>query len=332
MKKVIALALVLLICLGAVACRKSDVPEGMKDVTVSGEPFILYVPENWTSNADSGISGAFRNVPEPMLVSAYYMTPSDGDLTVEAYLAACLQSAADRLSDFELVSNPESSVLGGADAYRIEYKAERNGVDYAVTQYATKYRGDMVTLCFYVPVDSFDGVAEEVASILDVFVLREREEAHADAVTDKHTPEGMKIASGDDTEYRLYVPSAWICSSQKATGFAYYPESTRSNVSVTSYSPAEVMTAAEHWEEVREVYAEELDGFEVLSEGTYRVANRDAVDVVYRVWDGTVCFRIRQTILVYRDMVYTVTYTAVDECFDLHAEDVDAMLDSFTFR
>ena len=142
----------------------------------------------------------------------------------------------------------------------------------------------------------------------------------------------MKIASSDNIEYRLYVPTSWICNSESGKSEAYYPESGKPNITVTSYSPDSPLSATEYFEICEKEYKDVLFGYELLSTDERRVAERDAVSYTYRAVYGETSFKLMQTVLVYNEMIYSITYTALDDSFDTHIDDVNAILDAFIFR
>ena len=45
-----------------------------------------------------------------------------------------------------------------------------------------------------------------------------------------------------------------------------------------------------------------------------------------------VSVKIMQTLFTYNQSIYSITYTALADRFDAHLEDVNRMLDTFTFR
>lgn len=51
--------LLVMLCGTLIACSNQKVPTGMQDVTAAGQDFMLFVPMTWTSNARSGVSGAY---------------------------------------------------------------------------------------------------------------------------------------------------------------------------------------------------------------------------------------------------------------------------------
>ena len=334
MKKITALLFAILILVTSlISCGSTeDVPKGLINVTAEGEPFKLYVPEEMTSNVQSGISGAFTYVlgNAKLVVSARYYTPSV-EMTAEGYLRTCAEGYAESLEEFDLVS-VEATVLGGKDSCEMKYTVTIDKIKYTCLQYAVLNKSDIVSLYFYIPTDAYEMSSEMIEKVTKEFVLCDRPEDSGDEVVDKKTPEGMKIASSDKIEYRLYVPKSWVCNSESGKSEAYYPESERSNVTVTSYSPNEAMTLADYVNACKESYAEAVDGYELISETEAVMAERDAVSLTYTaVYDG-IQYRIRQTSVLYGKMLYTLTYTARAEVFEEHLGDVDKMVEVFTFR
>ena len=120
-KKLTALILALIFCVCAVGCsvKDADAPEGMKSATVEGEPFVLYVPESWTLNTVSGISGAYYAPVDGLFVSARYTA---SELNKTEYLKECIEAYKSEYADreFLLIENEETAAtLGGKDAARI---------------------------------------------------------------------------------------------------------------------------------------------------------------------------------------------------------------------
>ena len=120
------LSVLLLFCMLA-SCgnsNKDNAPEGMKSATLEGEPFMLYVPEAWSVNTASGISGAYYNSPQTILVSARYYTPADPSMTLDAYVDLCSSLNAASQSGYTILSR-EAALLGGVDAVRLSYAVKK---------------------------------------------------------------------------------------------------------------------------------------------------------------------------------------------------------------
>ena len=333
MKRFTALIIaVLLFCpLFFTSCERESVPDGMKLASFEGEPFKLYVPEAMTLNLESGISSAFSNIPEKFMISARYYTPSDAEMTLDDYMDYCAKGYAESLDSFDMTSL-EATVLSGVDAKRMSYTAKFDSVNYSCEQFTVLYRGDMISLNFYIPSHSAEKYAESVNEIAGVFELCDKPEPVNDEVVDKKTPDGMKIASSDIVEYRLYVPKSWICSSESGKSEAYYPESQKTNVTVTSYLPGEVTTIKEFSALCEKEYEKSISGYELISKEDATVVEKDAIDLTFTANYGGAVYKIRQVLVIYNEMAYFITYTATEENFDLHIDDFDKIVSEFKFR
>lgn len=335
-KKITALTLSLILCalcLVTTACSKKDdsIPEGMKSATISGEPFILYVPEGWTDNTSSGISSAYYPSTEKILVSARYFTPENEDLTIDAYIDACDERYADTLQSYSQTERTPA-LLGTENAVKLSYTMVKDDVALTCFQITALYRGDMISLYGYCPAELYETVSEDYDQIASEFVLCEKSEPNENEITDKKTPDGMKIASADHLEYRLYVPKTWVCDPESGRSEAYYPESQKSNISLTSYSPAESISVQDYFAKCEEEYKTALPEYQRISETETRVADRLAYSYVYTTVVEGVEFTLMQTVFTYNEMMYSLTYTAMSDTFDIHLEDVEAILSAFRFR
>ena len=335
-KKITALTLAILlcaICLLTTACAKKNngVPDGMKSVTIGGEPFILYVPESWTDNTGSGISSAYYSSPQTILVSARYFTPADDALTVDAYLDGCEAQYEDTLQSYAKVAR-EAALLGDENAQRLSYTMIRDGVVYECFQIAASYHGDIISLYGYCPEEIYEDRIEDYDQIISEFVFCEKEDLSGEEVVDKKTPDGMKIASADQLQYRFYVPKNWICDPTSGRSEAIYPESQKSNVAVSVYSPEESISVQDYFAQCEKDYEKTLPQYERLSEKERTVAERKAFSYTYRCVVEGLEFRMMQTVFAYNGDLYSITYTALADTFDTHLEDVEAMLSAFRFR
>ncbi len=329
-KRIFAVLLVAVMCLLAAGCANDGAPDGMYRLSPEGEPFVMYVPEQWTSNTSSGIVSAYYSSIDNIAVSAEYFIHENANITLSEYADELANAYADGL--FIHLTARKAAVLGGADAIELIYTSDSDGKEFTYREIYTRNGELFVSLRFHCPSERYDELAEQFDDIVEVFELAELGEVKNDCVTDKKTPDGMKIASNENIEYRFYVPKTWICWSEDSVSDAYYPESGKPNVSVTSYSPDDPMTAEEYVSLCEKEYATSLEGYELLSKDTRAVAERDAIVMTYRVAYGATTMKLMQAVLVYNDLVYSITYTALEDRFDVHMDDVNAIVDSFTFR
>ena len=336
-KKLICILLIALLCAPLlVSCSQdSDVPDGMFSATIDGEPFILYVPDGWTDNCDSGISSAYYGLN--VIASARYYTPEDANETLEGCVEHHVESLKAKYESFSF-TRKEAKLGKSEPAIRIEYDFARDAVQNGsattstarAIQYFAMNGTDVVMLSFYCESSAFEEYAEAFEQIRAEFVMRERSIVN-ECVTDKNTPEGMKLASSD-LEYRFYVPTTWVTNQSDAFSSAYYAESGRPNVSVTSYSLSEEMSAEKYFEFCAEEYEATLEGYEFISSSERTVHDRNAISYVYKAVYGGTEIRIMQTVFIYNDLAYSITYTAHADRFDAHIDDVNAMLDNFKLR
>lgn len=331
LKKIVATVLTVVLCFAMASCSADGTPDGMYSVTLDGEPFILYVPNEWTSNSASGISSAYYSATSMIAVSAKYYAYSGDELTLDEYVSQCIDGYSADDGHFELKSR-NAAVLGGADALKLTYSTEYDDEKYTFIQLIAKHSEGFVLLTFYAPSELFEENKGYFDEITDAFVLCDIGDEVNDCVTDKKTPADMKIASSDKLEYRLYVPQTWVCNSQSERAEAYYPESGKPNVTVTSYSPDRSMTAKEYFEKCEERYETAFGWYTFISSEERTVAGKNAQIYTYSVSASGEKLRIMQAVLVYNDMVYSITYTALDSSFDSHMDDISAILDAFIFR
>ena len=330
LKKLICVLLCAVILLPVLSgCANDDgTPDGMFSSTVGGEPFVLYVPDGWTDNCDSGISSARYGLN--VIVSARYYTPEDANATVESYVDAYIEEL--KAEDGELEFTRKDSKLGKEkSAVRLEYDFDNgSGSDAKAVQYFAEHNGDMVMLSFYCESSDFEEYAEVFEQIRNEFVLCDKSEVN-EAVTDKKTPEGMKLGS-NEMQYKFYVPDSWVTNMSDGFSSAYYPESGKPNVSVTVYSPSEDIDAEKYFELCEEEYAKTISGYERIGCEEREVHDIPAFSYTYKAVYGSTELRLMQTVFVYNDLVYSITYTAHADRFDEHIDDVEQMLDQFRMR
>ncbi|MBE6546603.1 MAG: DUF1795 domain-containing protein [Ruminococcaceae bacterium] len=330
-KKLIALCLAILLILCATACAKENdgIPEGMKSVTVAGEPFRLYVPEHWSANTASGISCAYLSADSKIIVSARYRL-ADG-MTPDGFLSLCEEQFAETCEDFS-VTERSAAILGGKDALKLSYTVTEDGREMTCFLVCTEAEGDLIYLSGYCPSDLWELYASEFDSIINAFALAPRSDGNGEVFTDKNTPEGMEIASAKHLEYRFYVPQTWVCDAESGVSEAYFPESERANVTVTSYSPNRSLSVQEYFESCERDYEKTLPAYERIGMTERTVSGRSAYSYTYRTTVEEREFTVMQTLFAYNEMIYSITYTALSEQFESHLSDVEAMLDAFSFR
>ncbi len=338
-KKIIAMTLSVLLLLFALAsCGSSeeDAPEGMKSATMSGEPFVLYVPEAWSLNTASGISGAYFNSKQTILVTARYQKSSESDLV--GYMNACMEDYAENKNWTEMGNITYSdTILGGKDARRVSFTVKNGEERLTCFQVSVSHEGGFVSVHGYCATDLYESRKGDYDTILKEFVLRAPSPAQGETVRDKNTPEGYQIASSDEVEYRMYVPVTWLCDAESGSSEAQSADK-KAHVSLTSYAPNFSTDIKNYFTVCEESYKTSLPGYTLIerelpaptSDG--KIAGRTAYSYIYTVTVGNEDLTIMQTLFIYNDMMYSFTYTAKADSFETYRADVNAMLSSFTFR
>jgi len=234
-------------------------------------------------------------------------------------------------------------------------------VDYSVAAKAFRYRGvighimtvgmavvapfdgQMLVLTYHAREDVYDTYLPGMEAAVSNFRWLGRPYEPEDPVhtvdPDAPAPQGMQLASNDDVAYRFYVPESWVLDTKLPTSSAYCSEADRSNVTVTVYMPeVDKMTAEEYWALcLADLNGEDPDeavirNMEVLSDTEGTLGGRPSHTYVYRGEVAGKAYRFSQTIAAYRGMVYTLTYTAAEDVFDSHLDELGQMIAAFEFR
>lgn len=331
--KIFCMILAILSIFFAVSCKNegSDIPDGMQLASVEGVPFKLFVPTNWTLNTSSGISGAYLSSKAGISVSADCVEAGDGE-TLDAFLSECIEKYQNELEDFEKIEQ-SNVVVDSREAKKLIFSAKYKGEEYKFMYAFVKSESDFVVFCYKAKSDYFDTYISDAESMLEVFKLSYSGDTVRPDEKDKKTPEGMKIASGDNVEYRLYVPEKWIVNSKNAIAGAYYSDDDRSNVSLTSYSPTQSTGLDDYVKSCEEAYEKIYNSFTLVSSETdKKLGERTARDNTYSFELDGKQYMQRQVICIYSDNIYSLVYTSSPEKFDLHREDVEKIIKEFTFR
>ncbi len=140
-------------------------------------------------------------------------------------------------------------------------------------------------------------------------------------------PSGMKTASSEVADYYFYVPDDWTVDlSTKATG-AYFSKNDPSNVSVTAWELEYSDDTIDDWWAVERADIDLVfKNVEIVSEENVIIDEIYGKKFVYTASLGDNDYKIMQAAVKKNSTVYVFTYTSTPENFDLHIEEVDAMI------
>jgi hypothetical protein len=350
--RLLAALLLLGVMLSAVSCASHEdtlVPEGMQSATAYGATYRLYVPTTWSLKILQGISGAYYNVSEQSAVSvAEY--PIDDALAGE--LAAIGEDTTrigyyfekTLLTQIKLMATGDvhlyeedciATTLGGANARKYHASATVAGVVTHFLHVIAEKDGRFYVFSFTATENLYTHCMSDVQKMLDNFAFGEAY-TPVDALktfpTDQNTPNGMKIASGDEVDYMLFVPTAWAVTEVGNVYGATAPDG--SYISVVPYLPTgDGISVKGYFEKSEELMTSTSGGgYRRISEAEITIGGGKALQYEYEYTVGGVTYRYLQVIVGYKTMIYNLTYTALPQNFDTNRADVDAIIAAFTFR
>jgi len=150
------------------ACSDDGVPDGMFAISVSSDPYNVYVPKSWVNNSVSGNTSAYYSNADKSNISVTAML-QDYDIgleTVDDYMKTVDASLAEVLPGYERVTEFEETTFGGRAAQTFEYTAKVDGKDYKFKQIVTLKGYDFYIFTYTAEASNYDSHAEDVASII----------------------------------------------------------------------------------------------------------------------------------------------------------------------
>ncbi len=358
-KSIAVLVLAALMCVGGlIGCstppdESETPPEQMRCASVAGAPYRLYLPSDWNLLTDAGISGGYYSMSDAATVTAQLYENAEGRTAEEFiwevlvyHLTDVFGGEIDTTED-DPIDTTLGSVVGEVDhsvaAKAFRYRGIYGHLVYVGMAVVAPFDEQMLVLTYHAQEDVYNtylaGMEAAVQHFRWLGTPYVPEEPVHTVDPDAPAPDGMQLASNDDVAYRFYVPDSWVLDTHLPTSAAYCSESDRSNVTVTVYMPeVDSMTAEEYWEMcLTDLQGEDpaesiIRELVVLSDTEIELDGRPAHTYVYRGVVADKTYRFSQTIAAYRGMVYTLTYTAADDVFDSHLDEVEAMIAAFDFR
>ncbi|MBR6682228.1 MAG: DcrB-related protein [Clostridia bacterium] len=149
-------------------------------------------------------------------------------------------------------------------------------------------------------------------------------------------PAGMKaVESSDDLNYNFFIPDAWTQDLSTGAVSAYYSTGDTSNVSITTFNIDDYeKTLDDYVNEYMTGLDENLGEF-TLIEGYPQntlLGGFGASKLEYTATFSGTGYKYMQILCIYRGNMYVFTYTSNAEKYDSHLEEVNVMLDNFSFK
>ena len=338
----------MLLAVSCVAEEDTLIPEGMQSATAYGATYRLYVPTTWSPKILPDISGAYYNAVQQSAVSV-------AEYAIDDALAAELAGLGENtsridyyfeknlLAQIKLMATGEvhlyeedciGTTLGGANARQYHASAtvasEVTHFLHVIAEKDTKF----YVFSFSATEDLYTRCMEDVQKMLENFAFGEAY-TPTDAIktfpTDENAPDGMKIASSNEVEYKLYVPTSWSVTETGNACGATAPDG--SYVSVVPYRFSESISIEEYFAQSEEMMKTlSANQYTLIEKTVVPFAGGNALQCEYEYTVGGVTYHYLQIIVGYKSMFYNLTYTALPQNFDTNRTDVDAIIAAFTFR
>lgn len=180
MKRILAILLAVLTLFCLTACANTDeTPEGMKDVTVAGTNYKLYVPETWI--ALTGINGSGARANTASTGENGYFSPNvivtmellDVDMTPADYFANVVSPELSLVyDDLTMLEEGKELTLGGKDARGYTYSYTFASKFYKQMQVVTVFGLNAYVLTYTASEAEFGSYLTEVEKIISEFTFR----------------------------------------------------------------------------------------------------------------------------------------------------------------
>ena len=153
-----------------------------------------------------------------------------------------------------------------------------------------------------------------------------------------NVPMGMQLASDENVpDYILMVPNDWTVEESTGTTTAYYKDNLSGAVIATftaSFNvPSADITLDNYFDSFSEEFANIFGENEAnIESSSAKLGNEDAKQYIYTANFGGVEYKFWQVFCLHEGRMYTLTYSTPAEYFDKFAEDMELIIEYFSFK
>lgn len=173
MKRIVAIIMLALVCVGLCACSNDGAPEGMQLASTEKDAkiFKLYVPKSWVLNTDSGISSAYftKNPEDKSNVQVTIHLKGDGVKDVDGYWTRAKEEYKTVVTAFAVVSEGEKTVFGGKTAKKYVFTGKIGDNEYKYMQVIVQANDSFYVFTYTALTDNYDKHIEDVENIIEKF-------------------------------------------------------------------------------------------------------------------------------------------------------------------
>ena len=146
-------------------------------------------------------------------------------------------------------------------------------------------------------------------------------------------PNGMQTASNEYSDYHLYVPENWTVETSTGVITAKYSDSIMANISMMALSlSSETTTIDAYWSSFKETFEQTIVDWQEEASEDMLLDGHAAKKYVYTGKVASIEAKYMQVLCIRKGAVYIFTYTASPDKFDDYLNDINKMLDTFTFK
>ncbi len=193
MKKFLSIFMLLVLCLGLVACGggQDDVPEGYQQISDDDVAYRFYAPLDWNNNSSGSIDSVYYSPSDPSMVMVSFYAPDSEQADIDTYWATVEQEYKTLYTDYTHLSSEQIEIGQGLQtegnqeeqtengqakkaipAIQHTFTAKIGGVEYKIMQVITGHGKHYYTITYMSSPENFDSHLEEVNEMLKVFKFK----------------------------------------------------------------------------------------------------------------------------------------------------------------
>ena len=344
MKRLLILLLLLSMILPLFSCGKDEeLPEGMQlaaDKETLG--FALYVPEEWTVSSYGNVAASYVSQLDTSSVSLVRVYPAAGE-SLDDYMHRSLAMAKEPVG---MVEDGKDITFGNAKSARsYVYTTKIGEFAYRIWQVLAVAEDGATYLFTYTASDAEKSAGvtfyaenhERVKEILSLVKLGTATEYKFEEQIYATDAEGYELVSDEKLAgFSFYIPAAWSATMQSGMVIARAEDGATITVSEATSTGVAVN---QYYEDRKSVLASIYSDFtEIAPLREIPFANaREACVASYCYKDkaGTT-YKVYQVIAVAGPLLaqkgYVLTFTAPADVYDSHADELDKMMEKFSFK
>ncbi len=151
---------------------------------------------------------------------------------------------------------------------------------------------------------------------------------------DGGAPFGMKTISTELVDYNLHVPSTWLEDISTGVITARYSDTDASNISMMRVEMGvNEATLDDFWAGHKAGFEATFTDLEMVEEGTDMLLGGQAAKrYIYTATMLDMNYRFMQVAAIKGGYVYLFTYTSTDGLYESHIDDVNSIIEHFSFK